>query len=62
MMVIGIIKPADEPKWISLTALEDKKIDEIKIYVNLRKLNDASLCDPFLTPFDDEVLDFNGFI
>ena len=33
---------------------------EIRIYVDLRKLNDAYLHDPFPTPFTDEVLDNVG--
>lgn len=33
---------------------------EIRICVNLRKLNDACLIDPFPTPFTDEVLDSVG--
>jgi hypothetical protein len=33
---------------------------EIRIYVDLRKLNDASIHDPFPTPFTEEVLDNVG--
>ena len=33
---------------------------EIRICVDLRKLNDASILDPFPTPFTDEVLDNVG--
>ena len=33
---------------------------DIMICVDLRKLNDASLHDPFSTPFTDEVLDNVG--
>ena len=40
--------------------VQDKKTHEIKIYVYLRKLNDACLHDPFPTPFIDEVLDNVG--
>jgi len=36
---------------------QDNNIDKIKIYVDLRKLNDACLHDPFPTPFTNEVLD-----
>ena len=39
---------------------EKKKKDEIKICVDLRKLNDACVHDPFPTPFTDEVLDNVG--
>ena len=40
--------------------VQDKKIGEIKIYVDLRKLNDSCLHDPFPTPFIDEVLNNVG--
>lgn len=36
---------------------EKKQKVEIRICVDLRKLNDACVHDPFLTPFTDEVLD-----
>jgi len=35
---------------------EKKQKGEIRIYVDLRKLNDTCVHDPFLTPFTDEVL------
>ena len=38
--------------------IQDKKTtSEVRIYVDLRKLNDACLHDPFPTPFTDEVLE-----
>ena len=40
--------------------VQDKNTEEIRIYVNLRKLNDACFHDPFPTPFIDEVLDNVG--
>jgi hypothetical protein len=40
--------------------VQDKKTREIRIYVDLRKLNDAYLHEPFPTPFTDEVLDNVG--
>ena len=40
--------------------MQDKKTGEVQICVNLRKLNDACLHDPFLTPFIDEVLEGVG--
>jgi hypothetical protein len=40
--------------------VKDKKIGGIKIFVDLRKLNDACLHDPFPTPFTDEVLESVG--
>jgi hypothetical protein len=40
--------------------VQDKKTGEIRICVDLRKMNDACLHDPFSTPFTDEVLDNVG--
>jgi hypothetical protein len=40
--------------------VHDKNIGGIKICVDLRKLNDACLHDPFPTPFKDEVLENVG--
>jgi len=37
--------------------VQDKKTWGIRICVDLRKLNDALLHDPFLTPFTDELLE-----
>lgn len=36
---------------------DKKKKGEIRIYVDLRKLNDAYVHDPFPTSFTDELLD-----
>ena len=40
--------------------VQEKNVGNIRIYVYLRKLNDACLHDPFPTPFTDEVLDNVG--
>jgi hypothetical protein len=40
--------------------VRDKNTRGIKIYMDLRKLNDAFLHDPFPTPFIDEVLENVG--
>jgi hypothetical protein len=60
MLEAGIIKPIEESEWISSMVVQDKKSREIRICVDLRKLNDACLHDPFPTPFTDEVLDIVG--
>jgi hypothetical protein len=54
MLEVGITKPAKESEWITLMVVQDKKTREIRICVDLRKLNDACLHDPFPTPFTDE--------
>jgi hypothetical protein len=60
MLEAGIIEPIAELEWISPMVVQDKKSGEIRIYVDLRKLNDACLHDPFPTTFTDEVLDNVG--
>lgn len=53
-----IIKLVEESEWVSPMVVQEKKTKgEIKICVDLRKLNDACLHDPFPTPFTDNVLD-----
>ena len=61
MIATGIIETIEESEWINPIVIQDKKAKgEIRICVDLRKLNDASLHDPFPTPFTDEVLDNVG--
>ena len=57
MLDVGIIEPFKESEWFSPMVVQDKKTGEICIYVDLRKLDDDCLHDPFLTPFTDEVLE-----
>ena len=57
MLEARIIKTFEERGWISLMVVQDKKIGEVQICVDPRKLNDACAHDPFLTPFTDEVLE-----
>ena len=51
-----IIEPIEESEWINPMVVQDKKTDEVWIYVNLRKLNDSCMHDPFPTPLKNEVL------
>ena len=61
MLDAGIIEPVEESEWISSIVVQDKKdMGELRICVDLRKLNDACLHDPFSTPFTDEVLESVG--
>ena len=39
---------------------ENKTKGDIRIFVDLRKLNDACVHDPFTTPFTNEVLENVG--
>ena len=55
MLYEGIIKPVEESKWIIPMVVQDKKTTgEVRICVELRKLNDACLHDPFPTSFTYE--------
>jgi hypothetical protein len=60
MLEVGIIEPVEELEWIITMVVQDKKTGEIRICVDLRKMNDACLHDPFPTPFIYEVLDNVG--
>ena len=54
MLNVGIIETVEELEWISPIVIHDKKTTgEFGIYLDLRKLNDACLHDPFPTPFTD---------
>ena len=58
MLEAGIIEPIEESEWISPIVIQVKKeTSEVRICVDLRKLNNACLHDPFPTPFIDEVLE-----
>ena len=61
MVVVGIIEPVEESYWVSPMVVQNKKSKgEIRIYVDLRKLNNACVHDPFPTTFSDEILDNVG--
>eukprot|EP00253_Pinus_taeda_P035821 PITA_35821 len=61
MLTTDIIEPVEESDWVSPMVVQGKKKkDEIRICVDLMKLNDACVHDPFLTPFTNEVLDNIG--
>jgi hypothetical protein len=60
MLEARIIEPVEELEWISPMVVQDKKIGEIKICLDLKNMNDVCLHDPFPTLFIDEVLDNVG--
>jgi hypothetical protein len=60
MLEVGIIEPVEESEWIIPMVVQEKKKGGIRICVDLRKLNDAFLHDPFPTPFTHEVLENVG--
>ena len=61
MLAACIIEPVEESDWVSLMVVHEKKRrDEIRICVDLRKLNDACIHHHFPTSFTNEVLDNVG--
>jgi len=61
MLIAGIIELVEESDWVSpMVAQEKKQKEKIRICMDLRKLDDACVHDPFPTPFIDEVLDNVG--
>jgi hypothetical protein len=60
MLEARILEHVEESEWISPMVVQYKKTREINIYVDIRKLNDSCLHDPFPTQFTDEVLDNVG--
>jgi hypothetical protein len=60
MLEDGIIELVEESEWIIPMIVQEKKQEGIRICVDLRKLNDACLHDPFPTPFTDDVLENVG--
>ena len=61
MLDAGIIEPIEESEWINPIVIQDKKTTgEVRICVDLMKLNDACLHNPFPTSFTDEVLESIG--
>lgn len=54
MMMVGIIESIEEEEWLSPMVVQENKTEgDIRICVDLRKLNNACLHDPFPTPFTD---------
>ena len=60
MLDAGIIDPVQESEWISPMVVQENKTCEFWTCVDLRKLNDGCMHDPFMTPFTDEVLEGVG--
>jgi len=61
MLMASIIELVDESDWVSPIMVHEKKHkDEIRICVDLKKLIDSSIHDPFPTSFIAEVLDNVG--
>ena len=57
MLDAAIIELVKESKWIIPMFVQDMKTSEVYLCIDLWKLNDACMHDPFHTPFTDEVLE-----
>jgi hypothetical protein len=57
MLEASIINLMEESEWISPVVVQENKQGWIKIFLDLRKLNDDFLHDPFPTHFTNEVLE-----
>jgi hypothetical protein len=51
MLEARIIEPVAELEWISMMVVQDKNTRGIRIYMDLRKLNDTCLHKSFPTQF-----------
>ena len=61
MVAARIIELVEESEWVNPMVVQDKNTKgKIQICVNMCKLNDACVHDPFPTPFSDEILDNFG--
>ena len=61
MLDTRIIEPVEDSEWIIPIVIQDKKTtSEVRICVDLRKLNNACLHDPFPTLFTNELIENDG--
>ncbi|MCO5574666.1 hypothetical protein L7F22_028456 [Adiantum nelumboides] len=57
LLALGFIKPIHEATWLSPIIVVPKKNGNITICVDYKKLNAATITDPFPMPFCDAILD-----
>ncbi|MCO5564939.1 hypothetical protein L7F22_018609 [Adiantum nelumboides] len=57
LLQVGFITPIDNLEWLSLIMVVPKKNKKIWICVDYRKLNAATISNPFPFPFLDSILD-----
>ena len=50
----------EESEWINMMVVQNKKTCDIRMCVDLWKLNDACAHEPFPTPFTDDILENMG--
>ena len=57
LLRVGFIAPIENPDWISPIVIVPKKNKKLRICVDYRKLNAATIPDPFPLPYMDTMLD-----
>lgn len=57
LLQVGFIKPVHEADWLSPIVVVPKKNGKLRICVDYRKLNAATISDPYPLPFTDTMLD-----
>lgn len=57
LMKVGFIYPLEKVTWLLPIVVVPKKNGKLRICVDYRKLNAATITDPFPLPFQDTLLD-----
>ena len=57
LLQVGFIYPVDKVTWLSPIVIVPKKNGALRVCVDYRKLNAATVTDPFPIPFTDAMLD-----
>ena len=57
LLSVGFIYPVEKATWISPIVIIPKKNMKIKVCVDYKRLNAATIPDPFLLPFTNSLLD-----
>ena len=57
LLRVGFIYPVEKATWISPIVIVPKKNNKIRVCVDYRKLNAATILDPFPLPFTYSLLD-----
>ena len=57
LLWVGFIRPVKKATWLSPIVVVPKKNGKIRVCVDYRKLNAATVTDAFPLPFTDGVLD-----